>query len=346
MSTRIGVVGRIKADNVVTAAGEVGLAVPGGNGLHAAAGVRLWNAGCDLVGEAPENLPSEWLPRLATAGIRTEGLFPLVGFRPDANEWCFFRPDGNRRCSLFASSARLAAWGYDFPEAAEVRLSLSPEECARLEQAVASVHAQTGTPAPRDEIRLTPESVLRRLQGVQAVHLAPTLYAFQYAIAESLARRGVIVSLDPGHYMQGLAETALAELLRHVEVFAPSELEVREMYGECEPERMAPQFAAMGPRLVVIKLGDRGAWAYSALHKQGRHIPAYPARNVDPLGCGDHFCGGLLAGFLETKDGFQAARYGTVAASFKVEGLGAMATFALSRSEAERRLSELVRRAT
>jgi sugar/nucleoside kinase (ribokinase family) len=43
---------------------------------------------------------------------------------------------------------------------------------------------------------------------------------------------------------------------------------------------------------------------------------------VDPTGAGNAYCGGFLAGYIETGDVLTAARYGAIAASFLVEQAG------------------------
>ena len=60
---------------------------------------------------------------------------------------------------------------------------------------------------------------------------------------------------------------------------------------------------------------------------KGKHkweVPAYSARMTDPTGAGDSFCGGFLAGYKKTYDPLQAALYGNVSASLKIEGSGAL----------------------
>ncbi|TFG48035.1 MAG: 5-dehydro-2-deoxygluconokinase, partial [Anaerolineales bacterium] len=48
----------------------------------------------------------------------------------------------------------------------------------------------------------------------------------------------------------------------------------------------------------------------------------YPARVRNPIGAGDAFCGGFLAGYRQTFDPLQAMLYGSVASSLVIEGSG------------------------
>ena len=50
-----------------------------------------------------------------------------------------------------------------------------------------------------------------------------------------------------------------------------------------------------------------------------------PVDTVDTIGAGDAYCGGFLAGLVETGDPLEAGLRGTVSASFAVQGYGAQA---------------------
>ncbi len=52
------------------------------------------------------------------------------------------------------------------------------------------------------------------------------------------------------------------------------------------------------------------------------YVPAVPTNVIDPTGAGNAYCGGFLAGYVQTSDVLTAARYGAVAASFLVEQAG------------------------
>ncbi len=81
----------------------------------------------------------------------------------------------------------------------------------------------------------------------------------------------------------------------------------------------------MGPRFVVIKRREHGAMFDS--EDLTFVLPAYPTADVvDPTGAGDSFAGGMM-GYLAANDldaspdaMKTALAYGTVTASFNVEG--------------------------
>jgi sugar/nucleoside kinase (ribokinase family) len=119
---------------------------------------------------------------------------------------------------------------------------------------------------------------------------------------------------------------ALRRVLRRVDVYFGNDEEVRLLTGERNLVKAAGMIRAMGPRLVVIKKGEHGAMIFGS-----RLVLAVPGRPcetvVDPTGAGDSFAGGFLgwldkAGSFSRKDIRRAAVYGSVMASFAIEGFG------------------------
>jgi len=106
-------------------------------------------------------------------------------------------------------------------------------------------------------------------------------------------------------------------------------------------KRFCREIAARGPRIVAIKQGDHGATVFDREQNVIEHIPPYPARVDDLTGAGDSFCGGFAIGYVKTKDALQAALYGTVSASFIIEGFGGLHALSIKRATAESRLAEL-----
>jgi ribokinase len=289
----------------------------------------------------PENFPAHWLEQLRSAGIDTGQVTKLTGFQPEASEWFFYHVDGSRHDLLFTSPAEVAAAGVTLPSGFDEPMRLEPAELARLEAAVQAASSGAAEPQPAPSARTRAEDLAERLCVAQAVHLSPNSYARHLSLAQYLSQAGRLVSLDPGHYIKGLPLERLAELLQWVTIFAPSEREVYEFRGPCDVAQAAVDFAEMGPTIVVIKVGPRGSLVYDRSSGRLRHIPAFPARTLDPTGCGDSYCGGFLAGYAESGDVMNAALCGTVAASFTVEGFGATYSLRFTRMDAERRHAEL-----
>jgi ribokinase len=154
-----------------------------------------------------------------------------------------------------------------------------------------------------------------------------------------LKRRNCLVSVDPHELWITGYETILQSMLAEVDCFLPSRFEARLCYGLDAPEEAVRAFAEWGPEVVVIKLGAEGSLVYEAGQRRVTHIPIYPAQVRDTTGAGDAFCGGFLAGYLLTGNPITAAQYGTVSASYIIEGVGALATAQPSFEDVQRRLA-------
>ena len=156
-------------------------------------------------------------------------------------------------------------------------------------------------------------------------------------------RPEIFVSVDVSPYpINGnLDDPDLLQLLRRADAFMPSEAEAESLMPGYETKSFCREIAARGPKIVVIKQGDHGAVLYDRQQDCFRQILPYPADVDDLTGAGDSFCGGFATGYLETGDPVQAALYGTVSASFIIEGFGGLHALKISRSQAEQRLADL-----
>jgi ribokinase len=149
-----------------------------------------------------------------------------------------------------------------------------------------------------------------------------------------------LISLDPHDEHIAGNERGLLALLRDVDLFLPSRGEARQLYGHDDPEAAARAFVAAGPEVVAIKLGAEGSLVCGP-DGVAHHVPAVPARVVDPTGAGDTYCGGFLAAYSRSPDAVAAACHGAVSASFAVERRGAIDLVDVDRAEAERRLASI-----
>jgi ribokinase len=96
---------------------------------------------------------------------------------------------------------------------------------------------------------------------------------------------------DPGGWQPDTLD-ALRALLAETTIFIPNLDEAAAITGSTEPVEAARRLAALGPDLVVVKLGSQGSLALSA----GRvtRQEAFPVSVVDTVGAGDVFNAGFL----------------------------------------------------
>ena len=188
-----------------------------------------------------------------------------------------------------------------------------------------------------------PSDIPASYRGAKAyLVLAMTLSAQQKLVADLKARSEAIVALDPQEdYIKG-NEIALRALISKVDIFLPSAEEVERLLGTGDWGEAARTFAAIGPKIVVIKLGADGCLVFDRERDLEFSIPAYPVTDiVDTTGAGDSFCGAFMAAYLkDLRHPEYAARAGAVAASFTVAGYGVDPLFRTDPDVMRRRLDE------
>ncbi|WP_406232016.1 sugar kinase [Nocardia sp. NBC_01009] len=157
--------------------------------------------------------------------------------------------------------------------------------------------------------RLSADDIDRaQIAAAQVLHLTgitPALSASArdavHTALDCAVDSGVTVSLDI-NYRRALwspseAAAELAELLSRADIVFAGPEEAALLVSAASAAEMAEALAAQGPSQVVLKLGAEGALA---LH-DGELItqPPIAVTSVDPVGAGDAFVAGYLAGVLD-----------------------------------------------
>ncbi len=168
-----------------------------------------------------------------------------------------------------------------------------------------------------------------------------------------------LVAADTMNFWIERARDTLMEVLVRLDILFVNDEEAALLAGEADLARAVRWLLDRGPRLVVVKQGDRGA----TLFGDGRMFsaPAYPVPVVvDPTGAGDAFAGGFL-GYLAARgpgrtaslcvasrtdsgrsaDLRRALVYGSVMGSYAVEAFSVDRLRNLDRSEARERADAL-----
>lgn len=160
---------------------------------------------------------------------------------------------------------------------------------------------------------------------VVLLQLEVPIEAVLHAAEAARAAGGAIVCLDPA---PAPAAPLPAGLYQCMDVITPNELEARVLTGVeiktvADAERAAAVLCGRGPRISVVKMGDRGAFY---LGPDGRgHVPARPAKALDTTAAGDAFAAALGVALGEDSSVADAVAFATVAAGIKVTRMGAQA---------------------
>jgi len=141
---------------------------------------------------------------------------------------------------------------------------------------------------------------------------------------------------------------ALIELMARVDALVLNDGEARRLTGEANLLKAARWVCGHGPRCCIIKKAEHGALLVTA--QDVFALPAFPTELVvEPTGAGDSFAGGMMGyvaagGGNPTYEALQTAlAWGTVTASFTIEGFGTSSLHTLTRSLLEERLREFKR---
>jgi sugar/nucleoside kinase (ribokinase family) len=260
--------------------------------------------------------------------------------------------------SLFVRVALVAVVGDDFPEGFRSVLASRDVDLAGLEVARggktfhwagrydASMEVATTLATDLNVLRdfaprLSPEQ--RRAPYVFLANMAPSTQA---SVLDQLEGDPVVFADTMDYWIANEREGLLAVLPR-VGGLVVNDAEARALAGERNLIAAGRRLLALGPRWVVVKKGEHGAFLFS--RERSFALPSYPLEVVrDPTGAGDSFAGGLLgalaaSGGREVSDVVAAMVYGTVTASFAVSEFSLDGLARVTRAEVEARAAELRR---
>ena len=337
MSVVLATAGGMIIDNVVSADGTVSLGAMGGNAAYSAVGAHIWSRPVGVVAAVPSDYPQVWLNRLAEADVDVTGVVRHAE-AVRLSEWFFYRPDGSRRDGLYASLEDAGRAGIRDDR-------LSPEAAGAWEAALsARDHAGLTFGGFRAIHPVGPDQLPPGWTTLRGLHLAPERPDRQLALARLAASRGAVTTLDPGPHVRGFDPATLSAVLATVDAFLPSERELAVLAPGCCPDDAVRRLTADGRSVVCAKLGASGSLVFDGSTGRTVLVPIVPVVARDPTGAGDAFCGGFLAGLVATGDPVVAACFGTVSASFAVEGFGALHALSASPVEAWRRLDAVLGR--
>ena len=166
----------------------------------------------------------------------------------------------------------------------------------------------------------------------------------QLSVIEQMEVKPKLVILDTMNFWMNNALEDLHKVIKKIDVIAINDEEARQLTKEYSLVVAARKIHEMGPKYVVIKKGEHGAFLF---HNDNVFFaPALPLEEVfDPTGAGDTFAGGF-AGYLAKTGEFsfenlkKAIIYGSTLASFCVEKFGTERMENLSGEEIHKRLHQ------
>jgi ribokinase len=134
-------------------------------------------------------------------------------------------------------------------------------------------------------------------------------------------QHGVTTILNPAP-----AQPVPAVIWPLVDYLTPNEVEAAQLTGltlatAADAAKVAPALLARGPRVVIITLGEHGA--YVCTLTSGLHVPAFAVSAVDTTAAGDAFNGALAVALAEGRPLEVAVRFANAAAALTCTRPGA-----------------------
>lgn len=136
----------------------------------------------------------------------------------------------------------------------------------------------------------------------------------------------------------------LDSLMKRIDGLILNDSEAKLLTGELNTITAGKKILNMGPKFVVVKKGEHGSLFFSQYEVYA--IPAFPTEDViDPTGAGDSFAGGMMGyiasqGKLDPDTIKKALVYGTLVASFCVEGFSLDRFQEIDRAAIDKRVEE------
>jgi ribokinase len=156
----------------------------------------------------------------------------------------------------------------------------------------------------------------------RGLHLAPSAPGVMIEMLNRAPPEMTVIA-DPGWQLAAHPLDTLVPILSRLNAFLPSEVELRQLVPNAGLTDGLSVLAALCPGTIAVKLGPRGILVWDRAQGTGVQVAARSVVARDPTGAGDAFCGGFLAGLVETGDPLLSARFGAVAAARIVQFFGA-----------------------
>ena len=166
----------------------------------------------------------------------------------------------------------------------------------------------------------------------------------QLSVIEQMTTKPDLIVLDTMNFWMDNSLEDLHKVMKKIDVITINDEEARQLSGEYSLVVAARKIQEMGPKYVVIKKGEHGAFLFN--NDNVFFAPALPLEEVfDPTGAGDTFAGGF-SGYLAATNDFSfenmknAIIYGSTLASFCVEKFGTERMKDLKKVEVMSRLKQ------
>ena len=143
----------------------------------------------------------------------------------------------------------------------------------------------------------------------------------QYSVISQNQNSDAVIVVDTMNLWIETTLQSLEKVLLSSNILLINESESFQLTNENNIKSAAEILLKMGPEIVVIKKGSKGAELFSL--KEHIEVGAYPVKNVvDPTGAGDVFAGAFTASIADKESNEIALLQASASASISIESFG------------------------
>jgi 2-dehydro-3-deoxygluconokinase len=161
------------------------------------------------------------------------------------------------------------------------------------------------------------ESYISQAKFLHLTGITPALSLSCRQVIEHAIRmarqNGLTIVFDPNIrlklWSKEEAKETLMEIAGQCDIILPGLEEGEILTGETTPEKVASRFLQNGAKVVVVKLGEKGA--FYATQELEEYVPGFAVSQiVDSVGAGDGFAAGFLSGLIRGWSYSEAVKLG------------------------------------
>ena len=143
--------------------------------------------------------------------------------------------------------------------------------------------------------------------------LSDSCHEAVFQAMKAAKKNGVKIVFDPNLrktlWDESAARQTLIKMATYADIVLPVMNEGQFLFEKDNPEDIASAFHQLGAELVVIKLGEEGA--YYSTKNESAYVEGFKvARVIDPVGAGDGFAAGILSGLIDKSSLKETVRRG------------------------------------
>jgi sugar/nucleoside kinase (ribokinase family) len=120
---------------------------------------------------------------------------------------------------------------------------------------------------------------------------------------------GARLAFNPGDYQLQRGVKALGGVLKVTDALFVNKEEGQKLVGNRDVKDLLHQLSDLGPKIVVVTDGSKGAYAYD--RNEAYYMPVFPVKLVEMTGAGDAFATGFMGALYHDEGIYEALKWGT-----------------------------------